>query len=551
MPFHPIHLAQTMTGRGLTKSVGTSQKDAQVINGVIDVAVNPVVGTKTAFVQKRFGFDQVSDGNTYDSQRLLRHNSNYFEALLIASTSGTATYLYHYDGSVTNLGSLGDSATQPANLSNYACDAVINNVGVVAFITQAGGARDGWFLYSDAITDNFPTFSASLTSGQATAVNIASTTGIYDGQAVSGSGIPASTVVSDIINSSMVLLSQAATESGTKTVTKAAVAKIIDTDFPAEPNSIEFLDTYFYVGEDDGTIGQSDTNNPASWNSANTTNADYSGDGQAFIFRWHNYIVSAGNVGTVQFFENTGNATGIVLSDAEHLNSNGVNILTRPIVVRDRAYFIGNATRGACPGLYSLAGTNSISKVSDDFVDGILDGETVGNLMVGVFPVGNKDLVGVIGVNVDVIPVFDPSNGMFTLFDLGSPVVSTHGVLFTTNTGQTGIVCGWNSTVLDNSSPFTLTIQTEPQDMANGLECTDTWVDLLADVQTSGSVTLSVSDDDYGNWVTKGTYDKTKIKKRINALGLHQGARAYRLQDSSNTNFRGQLLRVNFQPSTL
>lgn len=549
MPFHPIPLAQAPNARGYAKSIGASAKDAQIINGVVEISVNSVLGTKTVYLQKRSG---TSAGNSIASNpTIISQNSSKFDNIYSASDG---LYVDDIDG-----GAATDVGT-PDGTPNFlsACDALISGVGVIAFVTRTSNtAGSGWFLYSDAITKNFPTFSASLTSGQATAVNLASTGGIYDGQLWSGSGIPESTRVSDVINSSMVLLSANATESGSKTITKEAVSKITDAQFPTDANSIEFMDTYFFAAGDDGTIYQSSANDPSNWTAANITNADYAGDDLSFIFRWKDYIVAAGARGTVQYFQNVGSASGIVLESVQGLAMTGFHILTKPVIVNDVAYFIGGQGRAdqstlslADMALWSLSGVNSYRRVSGEFVSGIL--AQLSATQMGTITSGNKTYVtAFFEGGSSVLPVYDPVNDFFTFFTLASgSVTSSYGKYFTRTGSSSSIIWAQGNTWTDQSAAYTMTAQSEIQDIANGLDVTDVWVDLLADVESSGGATLSVSDDDYQNWTTKGTFDMTRAKKRVSALGLH-GPRAYRVQHSASTNFRGQILRVNAAVSAL
>jgi hypothetical protein len=71
-------------------------------------------------------------------------------------------------------------------------------------------------------------------------------------------------------------------------------------------------------------------------------------------------------------------------------------------------------------------------------------------------------------------------------------------------------------------------------------------ITLVADEQSSGTVTLECSDDDYVTWRTLGTFDLTNHKKRINACGSHVGGRAYRLTHTENAPFRAEALEFEY-----
>lgn len=539
MPTHTIPLAQTATARGWVKSTGTSAKDAQVINGFFEVSTNPLIGTKTVYVTKRAG-SSIRQSSVGGGPIVAKYYGTDLGPLYITST-----------GDVVNDGGddLGNVGGHPQEITNYIlADAIISDVEVVAFNTDT----NGWYLYSDAITDNFPTFSASLTSGQATIVGIASTTGIYSGQAVSGSGVPASTLVSDILSSSTVLLSANATESGTKTITKEAVAKITDAQYPSPVGGIVTMDGYFFAAAL-GSIYQSAINDPSSWATADVIGADYSSDRIAFLFRVGQYVVAAGNGGTIQYFYNNGNSTGTVLSRADHLNLTGLYLECQPVPFGDAQYLIASPIGSISQrGLYRLTGVNTFTRVSDDVWSSIISDVVIARI--GTAHIGTKDIVLIHSDSDNPCIAYDPSTGGFSFVQTPTSITSAHSLSFAFTRASSTNALAWatgNTWTDDDSANYTLTIQTDQQDPAQGHSVTDTWIDLLADIESTGTATISVSDDDYQNWTTKGTFDMTKNKKRVHALGFHDGPRAYRLQHSANTGFRGQVLRVNVDPSSL
>lgn len=550
MPIHQVHLAQTATARGADKSVGTSAKDAQVINGLFEVSENPLLGTKTVYLTKRSGSTFSSSIGTTGQTVILKVRSVSLQNDLYVS--GTTPTLF--SGSA----SLGAIDAVPGNNLNV-CESVISDNRVHAF--AAGGS--GWFLYEDASEKNFPTFSASIASGQATMTGMASTGGVYDGQLLSGSGIPAGTRVSDILDTSRLLMSQAATETGSKTITKEAVAKIIASAVSSlSVGSIETLDGYFFLsgsGSNNNTIYQSALNDPASWDSGDTVSADLTGEGIRCLFRVKDYIVAAGTSGVNQYFYNAGNATGSVLSPADNLTIDGLIIDSAPVFLATGGYFVasdmGGDVNASNYALYRLTGVNEVTKVSDGVWSEIISKRNGPYDCVNTGIINGKPLI-ILNVSFSapnaVSIVYDTTVNQFTLLQLASgSLTSSWGVKFTKESDRSVFLWTVQNTWTDADAAYTMTMQTEPQDPGQGLDTTDTWADLVADTEASGTTTIDVTDDDYQNWVNKGSFDMTKNKKRVNALGFHQGARAYRLQHSANTGWRGQILRINFQPSGL
>lgn len=537
MPIHTIPLAQTATARGWAKSVGTSAKDAQVINGFFEVSANTLIGTKAVYVSKRAG-SSVQQSGVGTGVIVAKYYGSELGSLFITSTGDV----------VDNAGSdLGNVGGHPQTVTNdVIADAIISDVEVVAFNTNT----NGWYLYSDAVTDNFPSFSASLTSGQATIVGIASTTGIYSGQAVSGSGVPAGALVDDVINSSMVLLSAAVTQSGTKTVTKEAVAKITDANYPSPTGGVVALDGYFFTAAR-GSIYQSSINDPSSWATADVVGADYASDRIAFLFRVGQYVAAAGQGGTIQYFQNNGNTTGSILSRADHLNITGLQLECQPVPFGSAQYLLAAPVGSNLQlGLYQLTGVNTFTRVSDDLWSSIISDLFLSRI--GTAHIGTKDVILIHSDSDNPCIAYDPSSGAFSFIQAPTAITSAHSVSSAFTRASSSNVLQWatgNTWTDDDSANYTLTIQTEPQDPAQGLSSRDVWADLLADTESSGTTTISTSDDDYQSWVTRGAYDMTKNKKRVSALGFHDGPRAYRLQHSANTGFRAQVLRVNVNPS--
>lgn len=539
MADHVIQLAQTPTARGWAKSIGTSAKDAQVINGFIEVSVNQTLGTKSVYVQKRSGS---TTGATYASGvvRLKYYGS------LVSAGYATATALY--DDSATNLGAL--SAAVSTNNNYIVAESIVGSKGISSFVTQDGA---GWFIYSDATSSNFPTFSGDRTSGSAVISGIASTTGIYPGQAVSGTGIPADTRVASVDSGTQITLNKNATSgSGTATtITKEAVSKIIDAQFPTA-NSMASMDGYFFAGTSTGTIYQSAINDPSSWASSDVTNADLSGDGCNFIFRHQNHIVAAGSVGTIQYFYNNGNSSGSILSAAKNLSVSGINLLNQPVPFHDGSYCLAATASDTLAGarrnlgLFRLTGTNTYQQISDSMVSGVLLDEVLFNI--GVAEIGNKSVVLVHSATDTNVVCYDPTVSAFTLLSMDAAITSSFGAQFTKAGSSSAFTWALGDTWTDSSSAYTLTIQTEPQEMAGGKSTTDSQAILLAGTEASGAASLEITDDDYQNWVSKGSFDMTAKRKEIWALGWHRGPRAYRIQHSANTNFRGQVLRIKHAP---
>jgi hypothetical protein len=473
VPSHPIHLAQSPTARGWAKSIGTSAKDAQIINGVLEVSTNNVLGNKTVYVVKRSGSAARASTPTASGLVALKHYSSRFDQLY-----ATTTALY---SDSTNIGTL---TGLPTAVSNYQlCDTVISNVGVLGFVTSD---HAGWVLYENAISTNFPTFTGNRTSGSAIISGIASTTGIYKGQAVSGTGIAAGSRVLSVDSSTQITLTANATSgSGTSTtITKEAVSKILDANFPSDATNMETMDGYFFVGTAQG-IRNTPINDPFTWDTDKLIAADYVGDDVILIFKIGDFICASGEVGNIQYFHNGGNGSGSILSRDTNLTVVGMSCVHRPTQHAGGTYFIGQEAIDSTltRGFYRINGVNSIEPVSDDVWSGIITDQSLS--FASPITNGNKSLIALHSSAVSTFPVYDPVLNAFTLFNIDAALTSAFRLAYTKSGTSTAIDWAQGNTWTDSGSSFTATVQTEPQDMSGGLSATDVWADLLADTEST------------------------------------------------------------------
>lgn len=531
---HTIHLAQTATARGWAKSIGTSAKDAQAINVLFETATNPAIGSKSVFVTKRPGSSTSSQGSP-EIAVLGSFASNH--AYFRFQRSSPFTFSDSSGNSLGTLTAAINRVVQPA-----ACNALVDTIKISAFVTSDGA---GWFLYSDAVGS----FTGNRTSGSPILGGIADTTGLYRGQAISGTGIPAGTRIDSVDNDNQITMTANAT-SGSATATAVTVeklAKILDSNFPTGAKAMVFLGSRFFVGTENGRIYQSEDNDPSVWPEGEYLSADYEGDDLYFIFKIGNFISSAGEKGFNQYFAIDENPTGSVLSVRQELNETQFTMMSAPTFHNRVGYFIGGTSNSSASsrGLYRIVGPGSVERISDDVWSGIL--ADIDADQVDVAHVGNKVLLLCHNRALTTFPAYDLDTQMFTSFSQPAALTSCYGNVFTL-AGNTA-VSTWavNNTHTDAGSSFTATIQTETIDFGKtsgftSIHC----VELIADTEASGTATLYMSVDDGATWDQKGTFDMTAAKKIIWACGGGFGGIAFRLQHSANTGFRGQTLKVTY-----
>lgn len=527
-----IPLVFPFSARTWAKTLSTSAKDSCTINVIYDIAENPQLGTKSIYAQKRSGS---STSTTFASGvTVVQHYSSYFDDYLFV----TATAFYAQNATV--LGTLTDSVKQ-----QQLAEAVVGDVGILAWATND---EKGWFLYSNAISTNFPTFTGDRLSGSPIITNIASTTGIYKGQAVSGTGIPADTRVLTVDSATQITLNKNATSGAptSTTITKEAIAQITDTDFPSDVSNIVALGGYFFAGSLKGRIYNSALNDPATWASGDFVSADYYGDQLIRVFRTGPYIVGAGDKIGLQYYYIGGTTSGSVLSAAPNL---GVDLTVRgqPMPGANGSYMLAksanpNSASEGLPGLYRLNGSNSFTPIGDNIIGGIISNLALRH--VEHANIGNRDLIVIRGDD-DVFNLFyDESTNMFGAISTatGAVITSFFGTRFTKSGSSTAFI--WDTTLFeDSAAAYNATFISEAWDGGTMDNKTFHSIRLVADNEASGTASISWSDDGGANFSTARTVDMTVVDKRIDNCGQAR-RRIFKVQHSANTPFRAQAIDV-------
>lgn len=525
-----IPLVGQFTARGFAKSIGTSAKDQQYINVLFEVASNPQLGSKILYANKRPGS---TTGSTVTSgiSNIVSYSS-YFAGL-----SATTSTLYRGTTAIgTFNGAIIDFAVS---------DTVMNAQDVICFADGAGG---GYFCFKDAVTTNFPTFTGD-THTNTTIDGIASTTGLYKGQLISGTGIQAGTRISSVDSATAITttLATTATNAGV-TITKEAVAKVIDSDYPSAVNSVTANGGYmFSVATNGGPIFNSDINQPWSVGASNYITPDFSADGTTRIQKIGETIVAVG-VSSLQFFTITGNTSGSVLSVNRGANQYSATAINNVIWVGPSGYAIQTQSESG-GALVRVSPSSYEQKLITDSVTGpiIYDSSL---LIIGWIQIlGNKNLILITpssGSGASL--VYDPSTNMFSEFISDARINSSWSTSFTKQGSSSLFTWASGNTWTDSSVAYTMTIQSESLSLNGGEPFIIKKAKLIADTQSSGSAALAYSSDDYANFTTVGSFDLTAQDKEVWGGIYCDSAVAFKLTDSGNNAFRGQAIIIEWEP---
>lgn len=541
MPKITIPLARTTTARGPAYTIGSSGKDEQLINAFVESASNSSLESKSLFVTKRQGSaNSTSIGTT---PRVLR-NCGALGPLFIAGSGQNL-----YNSSATSLGVIGGFPQ-----SGSACGGIVGTKNVIAF----PAASSGWYLWDDAISTNFPTFTGNRTAGSPVISGIADTTGIYSGQAVTGTGIPASTRVLTVDSATQITLNANATSgAGTgTTITKEAVAKILSANFPDGFCAfMEYIDGFFLADhQSSAKIFNSKRNDPATWAAADSITLDYGAQLNRpiaiSIFRNGITIVVGCNDSTVQHFRIGQNTTGTILSRVLELNKSGMVLQSLyPAQIGGSLYLL--AASGSSSGdkaLYRISG-NDWQKISDNNWTAVFS--SLGASVLGPMENGFKTLA-FIGNQTAVNGVaFDPTNGQFGVISTPTAVLSTEMLNFTRASLSNFVQ--WSSSTgglwTDSTAAFSMVIQIQPQVINAGHGFTVNSASLLADNQSSGSSTFETSADGGATWVTRGSFSLTENQKEIHRCGFYKNSCSLRITDSGNNPWRGEAIILDVEPA--
>ena len=531
MPVKTVPLVGSLTARGWAKAIGTSQKDQQYINCLFDVSENKQAGTKNVYAIKRAGSStSTTIASGVKIQRGYASSLGAFGGSLYSA--GTTVY----SSNATAIGTVASGFGDDGGVA----DTNINNQTVLAFIDAAGS---GYFVYDDAVTTNFPTFSGD-THTNTVIDGIASTTGIYPGQKLSGTGIVAGTRVETITSATAITVDTATTGTATVTITKEAIAKITDADFPdGSCVSIEAVDGYLFAARRDGRIFNCQLNAPSIWQADWVIAADWRSDGLYRVFKVGMYLVALGTA-TLQYFQITGNSSGSVLSRSNGLmrQSADLGLIQKPVYDIDgNAYSIDNSGR-----IYKFSPSGELDIVNNNILSETLSSSGLSSI--GTATIGTKNLLCFFSGSATEIAVYDPETGMPSVVTMGAAITSSFKNAFTKSAASTLFAWASGDSYTDSSSAYTMTIQTEPLLLNRGKPFIINSIELMADNQASGTTGISCSGDDYASFSTERTYDMTVTRKRLTQFGQFRSSVAIKLTHAANTAWRGQALVIDWEP---
>ena len=341
--------------------------------------------------------------------------------------------------------------------------------------------------------------------------------------------------------------------------TSDTVVDITDADLPTGPITPIFFDSYIFVIKS-GTpeIYNSNVDVPTAWTSGDFLSSEQYADDLVALKRQINYVVGFGQYST-EFFFDAENATGSPLERNEGVGLK-VGCAARDSIGQiDRRVFWIAQTQVGEPSVWMFDGL-SASEIATESIKKILfnEGSNLTNTTAWICNHKGHTLY-IINLNARNI-VYDVDEKIWTDWSINSS--STHAVLpfkYATEGANNKILVLHNTdgkiyrldpTIFtDDAGAILVEIITDRVDFKTNNWKTQLDLSLIADIQSSGTVTISWSDDDYVTFSATRSLDLTANRAFTKAGGVFR-RRAYKLLHSTNAAFRAETLEVTYQMRT-
>lgn len=548
MPTDVIPLVGVHNQRGVDvrNTIIVSNKDQRFINSILRTVRNPITGKLTVYTEKRPGFNvgTIISGATI--------GYGVFEGRLdgtLIESFGTGIF-----ANATNVGSItGSSGIQPNGISSTL-------IASKEYILINEGSGNAFYRVSDATVTSV---TGDTTNTSAVVTNVSSTTGLYSGQPISGTGIPASTRILTVDSATQITMTANATATNAGvTITVTRLAKITDTDFPTDAvGGFAFVGGYAFVMTLSGRVHNSDLNTVHLYGANSYISADMSPDRGRCAISHRNAIVAFG-IGSMEVFRNVGNPTGSPLSRVPEL-SRSIGTLSSVASAKDTLYWIGQAEH-IFAGIFEMNGFEP-QKISTPEVDAYFEYYARSRADVTLYCSASMfGGHGFVFCSVSSVPtsvwVYSVTDKIWVEWAIPTELQGMRYLTYSNysdtllyvngNDGSRYILDSRNNVVYqDGITAYTNTIQTSKVTHGTQRRKFVNSIRLNADVQTSGTCTLESNDNDYAtaSWVTLGTFDLTSMNKRITRCGSYKGGRAYRLTHSANTAFRAESVEIDYE----
>lgn len=421
---------------------------------------------------------------------------------------------------------------------------------ILITVGTVGTSGTGWYLASDATTGL--TFTGD-THTNTTIDNVSSLTGLYVGQAISGSGIAANTRIATITAPSTITTTVATTATAAGvTITREAVAKQIDSDFPADiVGGFAELDGWIGVMTYANKFNNTDLNTVATWDALNFLTASKYSDNGVGAKRYKDRIVLFSSA-SIEILYNAGNPSASPFTSSD--NAVGATALV-PKTAKASASAAGTLFWVGVDGnIYKFDG---VTPVKHSVLGTSISGGA--NCYVTAFSFNKKQYLNIYAVTSDASTTYwycidddtfvDPNFGTNASFATTFDAQLTYFLLGDTSGKVYSISenLGASSSFLDNASAFDM-VNRISTDMETQKRKFPSELRILADVQASGNIAVQWSDDDGVTLSTARNISLTSIGVMfMRGLGSFEGTRQWKFVHNANTPNRVKAIEIDYE----
>lgn len=568
MPIKEIPLAGNPTARGW--STTTPYSKDQIFKGVVSQFVhNPVTNSASYFLQKRVGLsvDTAAIAAAVGTSLILSQPYSFSAALnvkIVCLGENLSTVYHSLNTFNTNCGSTSDGGTD--FVVRHTTEVEFNSVKYLLFsaVRATAGipvATSGWYVASDAVAAS-NTFTGDRTSGSAVVSNVSSTAGLHPGQLISATGFAAGTRILTVDSATQVTMNATASSgapTGT-TFTREDIAKIAS-NFPANiTGAFQELDGRVYIMTQGGLVYGSNINNLDLWTTDGFFPCDVYTDIGIGLGKWKSYLLAFG-LESCEFLYNAGNSAGSQLSRQKAMT---MNIGARISNISPFKALIGSAfdtvawvTNDMLPKVYLWTG--ELKDISSSDISTVLSGWTsFTRWNLGMFSGMGQHFVYISAVSTGpsyINQTYSVESKIWADQNYTDAYVLDEGINATGLAVETTLTTGnlylQNGAVFqDNGVNFTCLMQLAPLVLNGGKAFTINRMDLIADTQSSGNTSVSLSGNDYASFSTAKNFDMTQQSKRLFRLGFFEHHAIIKLEHAANTAGRWQSLVIDWEPAT-
>jgi hypothetical protein len=339
------------------------------------------------------------------------------------------------------------------------------------------------------------------------------------------------------------------------------VTKIADADFPGNngytlAGTFVHMDGYACVMTTDGKLWASDLNTLTGWTATSFDSANAYPDRGIGAYRHRNEIMCFGTE-SVQFFYNAGLTPFPFAKNITATQKIGAISSTAIGQISDTIFWVGSTPQG---GLSVYQYDNGLSRISTPDIDAqlILSGTSLISLTTVRF-YGRSFVLVVLQGQTFAYCLEDKAwhewFGEKTLWhkivgvSIGSSLVN-YAISTVETSGKVYSMSPISLVFSDDGVAYTARAQTAYMDFGSFARKTFSELDVIGDLEeTSSTLTISYTDDDYQTFKIAGTVDMSSSIRRVRRMGMSR-KRAFSLSHSDASQFRIEALELSVEAGT-